>query len=322
MQGLTFKDLAKAVLEESGNPMTADQIWDYAVAHGYADQVGSHGKTPERSIQAQLYVDLRENGEESPFVQTQKNPVMFVLRANWNGKPYIGKPAVANPEQNGGEEPAWQERDLHPLLTTYVRSDGHFHCRTRTIFHESSKKRSRNSDKWSYPDLVGIYFPFDEYEESTIRLIETLRENPFRIFSFEMKKRITQGNFREYFFQAVSNSSWANEGYLVAPSIAADPDFRDDMQRLVNAFGIGVIHLDIANIEQSEILFSATRRDQLDWATVDRLAGQNPDFAAFIEDVVNDAKTKSIRGRYDESISADDYEGYLKGHQMIQFGTV
>ena len=42
---------------------------------------------------------------------------------------------------------------------------------------------------------------------------------PLKIYSFEMKKYLSIANLREYYFQAVSNSSWANEGYLVALNI-------------------------------------------------------------------------------------------------------
>ena len=38
-------------------PMSAVQIWDEANALGIAEKVGSKGKTPWRSIQAQLYTD-------------------------------------------------------------------------------------------------------------------------------------------------------------------------------------------------------------------------------------------------------------------------
>ncbi len=89
---------------------------------------------------------------------------------------------------------------------------------------------------------------------------------------------MSTGKLREYFFQAVSNSSWANEGYLVASSISNDSDFLEDLQRLSNAFGIGVIRLDIEYAAQSEILFQAQQRETLDWSSmVDRLANMITD---------------------------------------------
>jgi hypothetical protein len=43
-----------------------------------------------------------------------------------------------------------------------------------------------------------------------------------RLWSFEVKKELNSSNVRKSFFQAVSNSSWANEGYLVAVSIVGE----------------------------------------------------------------------------------------------------
>jgi hypothetical protein len=40
-----------------------------------------------------------------------------------------------------------------------------------------------------------------------------------------MKKNLNFTNLREYYFQAVSNSSWANEGYIVALDIDEDESF-------------------------------------------------------------------------------------------------
>nr|WP_288977411.1 hypothetical protein [uncultured Blautia sp.] len=42
----------------------------------------------------------------------------------------------------------------------------------------------------------------------------------------------------------MSNSSWAHEGYLVALKISEEPELMDELRRLNNAFGIGVIRLD------------------------------------------------------------------------------
>lgn len=40
-----------------------------------------------------------------------------------------------------------------------------------------------------------------------------------RLWSFEVKLKLTRGDVREAWFQTVSNSSWANQGYLVAAEV-------------------------------------------------------------------------------------------------------
>ena len=68
-----------------------------------------------------------------------------------------------------------------------------------------------------------------------------------------MKKTLNFTNLREYYFQAVSNSSWANEGYIVALGIDEDDSFLAELKRLNNAFGIGVIKLNAENIIMSNL---------------------------------------------------------------------
>jgi hypothetical protein len=75
------------------------------------------------------------------------------------------------------------------------------------------------------------------------------------VFSFELKKSLSFGNLREAFFQAVSNSSWANEGYLVAAEISQDEDFLSELRRLSSSFGIGVVQL--ADSDESGHLFQS-----------------------------------------------------------------
>lgn len=322
MIGYSFLDLARDVMQLTERPMSAEQIWSEANELGIAAKVGSKGKTPWRSIQAQLYTDIKDSSG-SDFVQLSKHPVLFGLRslsykdvqleiASNDVNEDDVKPLTTTviPKQH------WVERDLHPLLATYVRSEPHFRCYVRTIYQEKSSKKSKNADMWTHPDIVGVYFPFKDFEASTIQLQDTLRVNPYRIFSFELKKSLSTSHLREYFFQAVSNSSWANEGYLVAPMISSDSDFLEDLQRLSNAFGIGVIRLDIEHAEQSEILFQAQARDVLDWPTVDRLSSINPDFREFLTGISNTAKIHTLSGSYDKILEGDAYDSYLKKHGM------
>lgn len=197
------------------------------------------------------------------------------------------------------EKVSFAERDLHVLLSSFVHMDSHFKCQTKTIFHEISTKTIKGKNKWLHPDMVGVYYPFADYTTPVLNLYSVVGENPYKLFSFEMKKEITFGNLREYYFQAVSNSSWAHEGYLVA--LKVEEELHEELRRLNNAFGIGIIRLDPINISQSEILFASKERNNLDWDTIERLAEENEDFRTFISDVAVDTtdNDKRLRGEYD-----------------------
>ena len=133
-----------------------------------------------------------------------------------------------------------------------------------------------------------------------------------------MKWKLDTGTLREKYFQVVSNSSWANEGYVIAPTISTEESFLDDLSRLVNVFGIGVICLDIENIEQSEILYPAAQRDRLDWATVDRLVARNANFRRFVADINADAKTGMMRGSFETAISPEEYDDWIAGTSVAR----
>ena len=162
-----------------------------------------------------------------------------------------------------------------------------------------------------HPDIVGVYYPFDDYKSSIISLISTMQETACKLFSFEMKISIDYSNLRECFFQAVSNSSWANEGYLVALKYDSDPTLIDEMRRLNNSFGIGFIQLNADNIEQSEILFTSKLHETLDWETINRLAEDNLDFESFIKSVVKDIMVSEVRGDYDEVYEDEKYQSFV-----------
>ncbi|OAV70143.1 hypothetical protein Barb6XT_00073 [Bacteroidales bacterium Barb6XT] len=170
------------------------------------------------------------------------------------------------------------ERDLHKLLSTYLKSTGVY---SKTIFHELSNGKD-NNQIWTHPDMVGIKFLKLQTEASQNFLKYINRIDTFKLRSYELKREINNDSeLKKAFFQAVSNSSWANYGYLVAFDFSES--LTEEMERLNQSFGIGFIELN-ANPYQSKILFSAKYRD-LDFKTIDKLCKINKDFGKFIEQI-------------------------------------
>ena len=123
-----------------------------------------------------------------------------------------------------------------------------------------------------------------------------------------MKKALGFDNLRECYFQAVSNSTWANEGYLVAYEISGNDDFLKELCRLNNAFGIGIIKLNPKIITQSEILFPS-KFHELDWDTVEKLSCINNEFKNFLLEITSDKKSNNIKNFYDEPLQVSDHTG-------------
>ncbi|MDR2153313.1 MAG: HrgA protein, partial [Helicobacteraceae bacterium] len=177
---------------------------------------------------------------------------------------------------------------------------------TKTISAQKSLKKEKNSDKWRHPDIVGVYFP--NWEKDIVDISKDTGSFGIKLFSYELKKELNLANLRERYFQAVSNSSWANEGYLVASEIDDnDEEFMAECKRLSSAFGIGLMKISIDDPDQSKILFQAKVKDNIDIETMNLLPKINKDFKDFITDVKADYDTyPRIRSKYDKVISTEE----------------
>ena len=161
---------------------------------------------------------------------------------------------------------------------------------------------------------MGIHFPFafDDFEADTLELLQKTNNLSYEIYSFELKKFINNANLKECYFQAVSNSSWANEGYLVAYEIKDDDEIKNELTRLNSSFGIGVIEL-----KSKEVKFKAKARE-LDIDTLDMLVRKNKDFKEFIVYINDDLKTSKVKSQYDKILSEKELEKYLKEKHIEQ----
>ena len=95
------------------------------------------------------------------------------------------------------------------------------------------------------PCIVALQ-PLDKGWDSVVQNCVRYSEGRLtRLWSFEVKRQLNRSNVRECFFQAVSNSSWAHFGYLVATEINEDKQrsVEKELQMLCALHGIGVILL-------------------------------------------------------------------------------
>jgi len=301
----SFLDLALGVLKTAKQPLTYQEIWESGTASGVSAQIKTSGKTPWQSLGAQLYVDVRDN-PESQFIKVGKRPARFFLKERQSE---LSSNVVSEIEKHEAKAtlpaPKFKERDLHPLLAYFAYANPSFNrgrsIYTKTILHEKSVKQGYN--EWIHPDMVGFYLPIDDWRPEVIEFNRLSDNNSIRLFSFEIKRALSKANYRESYFQAVSNSSWAHEGYLVAAEILQDDDFLAELERLAASFGIGLVHLDLTDIDSSSVLYPARPRGTLDWETINKLCDQNPDFEKFVEDVKIDFESRRIhRSEYDDVV--------------------
>lgn len=208
----------------------------------------------------------------------------------------------------------YTERSLHRLLANAMLSEG---ILTKTIFHEKSTKS--DPTKWVHPDMVGVRF--NEFQDNVTRTLLKAADTKeyLEIYSFELKKSINNDHeLKQAFFQALSNSNWANFGYLVAFEI--NNELREEMERLNRSFGIGIIRLSPFD-NATQILFQA-RKNDVDYYTVDKLCKINSDFRSFMErtakvlnagaDVVEDVKN---------GLEAICDKGFPNEDELVQYCT-
>ena len=294
---ITFLELAEQVLKDEKRPMTATEIWTFAEVKGYVKKLNSEGKTPWATLGAQIYVNVKDN-PKSLFAQTDSRPKRFYLKSQASQIDLTNVETI-EVEQLITKKKKFEflEKDLHPLLTYFAYY--HLRCYTKTINHSHSPKKEFG--EWVHPDIVGCYFPFDEWKSEVYDLSSSIGNTTIRLFSFELKRELSFSNLRESFFQTVSNSSWANESYLVAAEISKEQEFRDELSRLATSFGIGVIQLNTEDPDSSEVIFPANYRETLDWETINKLT-MNTDFKEFISTVKIDISSKKIHKKEYDTI--------------------
>ncbi|MFN3873661.1 MAG: COG2958 family protein [Ignavibacterium sp.] len=297
---MTFLELAERVLSEEKRPLTANEIWILATKKGYDKQLNSEGKTPWATLGAQIYVNAKDN-PKSPFAQTDSRPKKFYLKAQASQLDLSDTAISKEPTVVRKKKFDFLEKDLHPFLTYYAYY--HLRCYTKTINHSQSSKKEFG--EWVHPDMVGCYSPLDDWKPEVYELSSSIGNISIRLLSFEIKRELSFGNLRESFFQTVSNSSWANESYLVAAEVSEEEEFRSELSRLSTSFGIGVIKLNLEDPHSSEIIFPAKYREALDWETINKLT-MNADFKEFISTVKIDITSKKIHKKeYDQVLDIE-----------------
>ena len=312
-------DFAKSTLDAVKRPLTPSEIWNEGERLGFHEKVrtvewdNSMKGERIRSIASNLG-RLAKGKNSHGFSQTDGRPAKFYTEISEGDDSGSVQPSLS---QRGGISFA-HERDVHPVLA-YVANQillgGGKEVWTKTIKHENSEKPGYS--EWLHPDMVGIHMP-SWHNKALAELGKAIATDSSMLafYSFEIKQTINTSNYRESFFQAVSNSSWANEGYLVALNIRENaPDLMLELERLSSAFGIGVMQLcdQSGDLRDNPVVYPAQRRDSLNWATMDKLARLNPDFSDFVVRVQGDFESttrKVIHERYDRI--EDDIVAYIK----------
>ena len=274
---MTIKEAILKSLDDINDLTNYMDIYKHIVSNHYYDFGAA--KTPASTISALLGDFIRNGDTRVKRIKQEGGTYSYYLTKNEQniGIEILSGTTETNTAKKTNRSKTYAERDLHKLLSSYLKNTKVY---SKTIFHEQSKSGKDNNQIWTHPDMVGIKFLNLQTKVSQNFLKSINRVDTFKLSSYELKREInSDSELKKAFFQAVSNSSWANYGYLVAFEFS--DSLLDEMERLSQSFGIGIIELN-ANPYQSKILFPPKYRD-LDFKTIDKLCKINKEFETFIE---------------------------------------
>lgn len=222
-------------------------------------------KTTEERPRKFYYTDTSDSDETEEFETEEASKSAQI-------------PATATVETAQDRQP--NEHELYPILTEFLRAELEIYSK------RIDEKRSKNAkgpkgNHWLFPDVVAMEILSNDWDDKITECVTLYGDKKTQLWSFEVKIKVNRSNVREVFFQAVSNSSWANFGYLVASEIEGVETIKE-LRILSGVHGIGVIQLNVENPAESQIMIPAKERIEVDWNTANRLVEENTDFEQYI----------------------------------------
>ncbi|GMB93665.1 Putative HrgA like protein [Helicobacter bizzozeronii] len=303
-------EITLEVLKEAKGPVSIYDLYDRAEELYNAGKIQHMYKNSQRA--SEPISRAFRLGEDLPFVKVTDYPITIAL------KEYAGDTGVEHNTQAKPKKNDDYERRLHHLVAYFAYHKWGTH--TKTINHNKANKARGGKFEWLYPDMVGASFAYKSFEPALREFVEKFDNLPLKLFSFELKKEITLGTCREYYFQAISNSSWAHEGYLVTEKLdIEDNDLMDLLKRLHASFGIGVVLLNVKDISKSRVLLNARFKESLDHTMLVELSKNSPDFKEFLKTlslyhstIRMDMSEQATFPGFDQVPSPKSLEAYIK----------
>lgn len=189
-----YKNAAKIVLSESSTPLHYRDITRIALEKGVLETVGA---TPEASLNAQLSVDIKQNGIESQFLRTSP------------GHYSINKSFVEVVKDVNKEEKEQQEEEKISIDSGYTGKGGEHLVCSELLF------RGFNASIMSVDVGMDIIATRDSQLFSI--QVKTANLNRFEVYNFDVRKvsfeRHNSGNI--YYVFVLRNENKTD--YLILP---------------------------------------------------------------------------------------------------------
>jgi hypothetical protein len=98
--------------------------------------------------------------------------------------------------------------------------------------------------------------------------------------------------------------------------MAEDDSLKAEIERLSAQFGVGLILLDLEDVDSSRVYLPARHKLNLDWESINKLSQSNPDFLEFLGNIKIDFNGRKMHAHeYDEGV--EDMESHLGSRGMF-----
>ncbi|WP_033407711.1 COG2958 family protein [Uliginosibacterium gangwonense] len=288
------------LMAQAGQSFTAREIAHWIFAHFPKECAAKKAASNKLQSDEQLLTQLAAEIAAGRPAWQEKHPQLKTTEERprhyyWSELDAATEVEVAEaPASSAASDTARQlaECDLYPMIMDYLRAEQDVYA-MRIDEKRSSNKSGSGANEWLHPDMVGLEDLSSDWGRPLRDCVKVMAEQCLRLWSFEAKLLLNRSNARKSYFQAVSNSSWAHMGYLVAARIEGDGTLKE-LRMLAATHGIGVMLLDTETPTESQIIIPARERQQIDWEMCNRLAEENPDFVEFLARVRRFHQTREI----------------------------
>lgn len=300
----TLKEKIIAFMSDNPNKeYSATEVADHLMEI-YTDEYEAKTKGQlDKEVSARFSRMERENNMPPQIrdVEGSKNPKRRYWDPNWGVYGFglrAGHTDEESPPKSKRETKRKNrqgEKELYKPLQEYLYEEQKIKA---MIIHESasSNRGERGSNKHRHPDIVGVQgmISNENYHLLVQQLYVEYKTEKAKMWSFEVKEKITAGTVRDCYNQADSNSSWADYGYLCVGSIEGGEKTKNELARLTAQKRIGVIVINKNQPLESKILIRAKPNPEVNLAECSYLAEENPDFRKFLEYAINVYKTGKV----------------------------
>ena len=275
----TLREAIFQVLEEKKVPMKPKAVYKAIVLNNSFDFEGV--KSPIASVAEQLRNFITEEDPEVGRVKMIGGNNAYFLTRFRDQIGFSNFDTSTESEAAQKEAIIYTEQDLHLLLSTYLSLKG---VLAKTLIGDSLIASPDPDQKWIHGNVVGVKFLNPGSKGGRLLLKAAQPTGAMALSSYTVRREVhRESELRQAYFQALSNSSWANYPYLVV--LELNEELHEETERLHQAFGVGVIELRNflkgAPYRNTE-LFPARFRD-LDYRSIDKLCKINLTFNNFIE---------------------------------------